>query len=77
LPSELVSNDEQGHMLVGGHQELGGYTRMIRLKFELWKGERAEVHVEIDMDYEESEALESEGEHQFVCCLLPFADMGG
>jgi hypothetical protein len=70
LPSELVSDDWHGHMLVGGHQELSGYTRMIRLSFRLWEGERAEVHVEIDMDYRESEAPEFEGEHLFICLVI-------
>jgi hypothetical protein len=47
------------------------------LRFELLEGDRAEVHIEIDMGYRESEAPESEGEHLFVCLLLQSADVGG
>lgn len=74
---KLVSDNGQGGRLEGGHQELGGYTRMVRLRFELLEGDRAEVHIEIDMGYRESEAPELEGEHLFVCLLLQSADVGG
>jgi hypothetical protein len=50
---------------------------MVRLRFELLEGDRAEVHIEIDMGYRESEAPELEGEHLFVCLLLQSADVGG
>ena len=77
MPLDLISDDWQGGRLVGGDQELGGYTRMVRLKFRLLEGDQAEVQVEITMGYRESEAPEFQGEHLFVCRLLPLADVGG